>query len=79
MTINGRNFYGLFKSAEVFEAICDSLIEPPSRCFGVYVEEGGSAWGTILLILLIMTVGFLLALFVYTKVIRREMNQQLSL
>jgi hypothetical protein len=32
VTINDRNFYGLFKAPEVFEAICDSLIDPPSRC-----------------------------------------------
>ena len=31
-SINDRNFYGLFKAPEVFEAICNSLIDPPSEC-----------------------------------------------
>mgnify|MGYP000197495554 CR=1 FL=1 len=32
----------------------------------------------ILVILLVMTGGFLLALLIYTKVVKREVNQQLS-
>ncbi len=31
-TINGRNFYGLFKAPEVFETICNSLLDPPQEC-----------------------------------------------
>ena len=86
VTINGRNFYGLFKAPEVFEAICDSLIEPPSECVSFikenhedyYIDRTGSLWGTVFVILLVMTAIFLLALFIYTKIMKREMNQQLS-
>lgn len=28
-TINGRNYYGLFKAADIFNMICQSLISPP--------------------------------------------------
>jgi predicted permease len=42
-------------------------------------EEGGSIFWTIFVILLCMTAGFFIALFVYTRIIRREVNQQLSL
>lgn len=28
-TINDRNFYGLFKAPQVFQAICESLLTPP--------------------------------------------------
>lgn len=35
-------------------------------------------WKTVLLILLLMTVGFVVALLVYTKLIKKEVNQQLS-
>ena len=38
----------------------------------------GSIWGTVAIILLVMTAIFLLALFIYTKIMKREMNQQLS-
>lgn len=87
VTINGRNFYGLFKAPEVFEAICDSLLDPPDKCISFIKEnheedfrdETGGLWKTILVILVVMTLGFLVALFVYTKVIKREVNQQMSL
>jgi hypothetical protein len=82
-TINNRNFYGLFKAPEVFDAICDSLIDPPSGCSALSknneVDQSSSIVGTILIILLVMTIGFFIALFIYTRIIRREVNQQLSL
>lgn len=28
-TINGRNFYGLFRAPDIFEMICQSLENPP--------------------------------------------------
>ncbi len=85
-TINNRNFYGLFKAPEVFEAICNSLIDPPSECIKFIKQnheintkdEGEGMWKTVLLILLLMTVGFVVALLVYTKLIKKEVNQQLS-
>jgi len=85
-TINDRNFYGLFKASEVFEMICDSLLDPPKECITFIknkdqistVDESSGLWKTVLLTLLFMTVGFLAALFIYTKVIRREVDQQLS-
>lgn len=85
-TINNRTFYGLFKAPEVFETICNSLISPPQSCTKFIKqihqtrvqEEGDNTWKTILIVLLVMTGGFLVALFVYTRIIRREVNQQLS-
>jgi ABC-type arginine/histidine transport system permease subunit len=67
--------------------ICDSLISPPKECITFIKnthqidtrDESEGIWKTILLILVVMTVGFVLALFVYTRLIRKEVNQQLSL
>jgi len=82
-TINNRNFYGLFKAPEVFDAICDSLINPPTECIAISknneVDKGSNIFITILIILLVMTAGFFIALFIYTRIIRKEVNQQLSL
>ena len=66
--------------------ICDSLLDPPKECITFIknkdqistVDESSGLWKTVLLTLLFMTVGFLAALFIYTKVIRREVDQQLS-
>lgn len=84
-TINSRNFYGLFKAPEVFEAICNSLLDPPTQCIQfikhnheVDVREESSVVGKVFLILGLMTLGFLLALWIYTRVIKKEVNQQLS-
>lgn len=41
-------------------------------------DESEGMWKSILMILALMTLGFLVALFVYTKIIKREVNQQLS-
>ncbi len=40
-------------------------------------EEGITS--TVIIILIVMTFGFLTALYVYTRSIRREVDQQLSL
>jgi predicted histidine transporter YuiF (NhaC family) len=85
--INGKNFYGLFKAPEVFEMICSSLINQPKECFSYNknknsqqtTNKGDDLWLTVLLIILLMLVGFLTALFVYTKLIKREVNQQMSI
>ncbi len=84
-TINSRNFYGLFKAPEVFEAICNSLLNPPTQCIQfikqnheVNVSEEGGVVGRVFLILGLMTLGFVLALWVYTRLIKKEVNQQLS-
>ena len=70
----------------MFEMICDSLINPPKECITfiknnnqIDTNDGSSGlWKTVLLTLLFMTLGFLVALFIYTKIIRREVDQQLS-
>lgn len=66
--------------------ICDSLIDPPKECITFIqnkdqistVDESSGLWKTVLLTLVFMTIGFLVALFVYTKIIRKEVDQQLS-
>lgn len=66
--------------------ICDSLIDPPKECITFIqnkdqistVDESSGLWKTVLLTLVFMTIGFLLALFIYTKIIRKEVDQQLS-
>lgn len=32
VSINGRNFYGLFRAPDIFEMICQSLEDPPREC-----------------------------------------------
>ena len=66
--------------------ICDSLLKPPKQCLTfsksdpvVSVEDSTSVWLTVLITLGAMTVGFVVALLVYTKIIRKEVDQQLSL
>lgn len=86
-TINGRNFYGLFRAPDIFEMICESLEDPPTEChtfeksdrtttFGE--DESKGLWKTIGLILVLMTISFFIALCVYTALTRREANQQMS-
>lgn len=85
--VNGKNFYGLFKAEEVFEMICSSLISQPKECIQFMrnqpfsdetldVEE--NLWLTVAMIVLLMTVGFVLALVVYSRVIKKEMGQKMS-
>ena len=67
--------------------ICDSLIKPPKECITFIKnssqidtnDQTGGIWKNILIALLVMTVGFFIALFVYTRIIRKEVDQQLSL
>lgn len=88
VSINGRNFYGLFRAADIFEMICGSLESPPKEChsflkkdkketFGDDVTSG--LWSTILLIVGSMILIFLIAMCTYTQVIRRQMNQEMSM
>jgi hypothetical protein len=85
-TINNRNFYGLFKASEVFEMICDSLINPPKECITFIknnnqIDTNGTSsglWTTIFWTVLLLTLGFIVALIVYTKFLRKEVDQQLS-
>lgn len=66
--------------------ICDSLLSPPKECITLIKnkdqistnDESSGLWKTVLLVLLFMTVGFLVALFIYTKTVRKEVDQQLS-
>jgi hypothetical protein len=66
--------------------ICDSLLDAPAECitFGKnsshvdVKDESSGIWKTVLLTLVFMTLGFLVALFVYTRIIRKEVDQQLS-
>lgn len=59
--------------------ICDSLIRPPKECITFIKNKGeidtgdesSSLWKTILWTLVLMTLGFLVALFIYTKIIRK--------
>ena len=67
--------------------ICESLNTPPKQCntflkndrkttFGK--DESKGVWKTVLLILVFMAIAFLVALFAYTRLIKREVNQQMS-
>ncbi len=85
--VNGKNFYGLFKAEEVFEMICSSLISQPKECVQFMRNQSFSdetldveenLWLTVALIVLLMTVGFVLALVVYSRVIKKEMGQKMS-
>jgi hypothetical protein len=66
--------------------ICESLIDPPKECITfinnkdqvLTVDESSGLWKTVLLTLFFMTLGFLAALFIYTRIIRKEVDQQLS-
>lgn len=66
--------------------ICESLIDPPKECITFIknkdqistIDESTGLWKTVLLTLFFMTLGFIVALFVYTKIIRKEVDQQLS-
>ena len=84
-TVNMRNFYGLFKAPEVFEMICDSLLEPPKECLTfvksdpvINIQDKTNVWFTIFVVLSAMTIGFLIGLYIYTKIVRKEVDQQLS-
>lgn len=41
-------------------------------------DEDSSIWKPIIIIVSLMAVGFVVALLVYTRVVRKEVNQQLS-
>lgn len=41
-------------------------------------DEDSSIWKVIAIILALMALGFLIALFLYTRIVRKEVNQQLS-
>lgn len=66
--------------------ICESLLDPPKECITfiknkdqvLTVDESTGLWKTILLTLFFMTLGFIVALCIYTRVIRKEVDQQLS-
>ena len=86
-TINKRNFYGLFKAPDIFEMICESLETPPKECNTFLKndrkttfrdDESKGIWKTVLLILVFMAIAFLVALFAYTRLIKKEVNQQMS-
>ncbi len=85
--INGKNFYGLFKAEEVFEMMCSSLISQPKECIQFMRNQSFSderldvednLWLTVATIVLLMSVGFVLALVVYSRVIKKEMGQKMS-
>lgn len=85
-TINSKNFYGLFKAPEVFEMICQSLLKQPKECYTFVKntdtidvnDESSNIWPTVMMIIALMTAGFLITLMIYTKLIKKEVNQQLS-
>ena len=87
VSINGRNFYGLFRAPDIFEMICQSLEDPPRECHSFIKsdrkesygpDDSSGLWITVLQILTFMLITFLLALFVYTRLIKKEINQQMS-
>ena len=87
VSINSRNFYGLFRAPDIFEMVCQSLQSPPRQCHSFLKsdrkesygpDDTNGLWMTVLQIIAFMLVTFLLALFVYTKLIKREINQQMS-
>ena len=67
--------------------ICDSLLTPPKECITFIKsrelvktsDDNEGVWKTVLLTLFIMTFGFIVALLVYTRIIRREVDTQLSI
>jgi hypothetical protein len=77
-TINSKNFYGLFKAPDVFEMLCNSLISQPKECYTFIKnkevpkikDESQDLWLTILFIVLLMIAGFIVALMVYTRLIK---------
>jgi len=42
------------------------------------VDKSDDLWLTVILIVVLMTLGFIVALVVYSKLIKREVNQQMS-
>jgi hypothetical protein len=42
------------------------------------VDKSDDLWLNVFLIVLLMTLGFIVALVAYSKLIKREMNQQMS-
>ena len=87
VSINKRNFYGLFRAPDIFEMICKSLESPPRECHSFLKNDRKETFGpddrsglfmVIVKILALMLVTFLLALLIYTRIIKREINQQMS-
>lgn len=88
VSINNRNFYGLFRAPDIFQMICSSLESPPKECHSFqksdHTETFGEdkstgIWKTVFLIICAMLVLFFVVLFVYNRLIRSEMNPQLSM
>lgn len=67
--------------------ICNSLLAQPKECYSFIknkdsskiIDNTGDLWFTVLFILFLMTLGFLVALLVYTRLIKKEVNQQMSM
>lgn len=71
-------------ASDIFEMVCNSLIETPSPCSNappsppVIPIPQGSLFPTIILIIVLMTVGFLVLVVIYRRVVRREMKEEMS-
>ena len=67
--------------------ICNSLITQPKECYSFIknktspqdLDKTDDLWLTVFFIVLLMTLGLLVALFVYTRLIKKEVNQQMSM
>lgn len=84
VSINNINYQGELLAPDIFEMVCNSLVNMPSACLSTPPEPSiipipqGSLLPTIALIIVLMTVGFFLLVVVYRRVIRREMQQEMS-
>jgi len=77
VSINSINYQGELVASNIFEMLCNSLYEEPAACNkdppgpGPLVIPEGSLVPTILLILVLMTVGFFVLLIIYRRVTRK--------
>ena len=66
--------------------ICNSLNKPSTYCHTLKIQENntettddyGDLWKNILLIIAIMVLFLIAAIFLYTRIIRKEINRQMS-
>lgn len=84
VTINNVTYRGSHNGTDVMEAVCAHMLNPTSACEDLmeeYIPEynGGISVTTIVIIVItILVVFFFFMVFVYRRMVRKEMTKEMN-